>query len=116
VSAARAAQGYDIGTIARHLGQQVDLWSTDFPKVISSLESLDIQGPRGRITFDANHEIVVNMMVQQWNFGGSGPSREVVAKLEPSRTPDFGCGRIGFPKKLEIDRPDEEPTWEEKEE
>lgn len=115
-SAARAAQGYDIGTIALHLAGQVDEWNTDFPKIISSLQSFDFEGPRGRIKFDLNHEIVVDAMVQRWSFGNLGPSSEVLAKLGPSRTPDFGCGRIGFPKKPESDRPEEEPTWEEKEE
>jgi branched-chain amino acid transport system substrate-binding protein len=116
VSAARAADGYDIGTIALHLAQQRDQWSTDFPKVISSLEGLEFQGPRGRIKFDMNHEIIVDSMVQRWNLSNKDPSREVLAKLGPSRTPDFGCGRIGFPKKPGNERPEEEITWEEKHE
>jgi branched-chain amino acid transport system substrate-binding protein len=115
-SAARAAEGYDIGTIVRHLGQQVSLWNTDFPKVIASLQGLEFQGPRGKIAFDPNHEILVNMMVQQWTVKKNSASQEILAKLEASRTPDFGCGRIGFPKKQDVDRPEEEPTWEEKDE
>jgi hypothetical protein len=63
-----------------------------------------------------NHEIIVDSMVQRWNLSNKDPSREVLAKLGPSRTPDFGCGRIGFPKKPGNERPEEEITWEEKHE
>jgi len=115
-SATRAAEGYDIGVIALHLARQADRWSTDFPSIASSLETFEFTGPRGTIKFDLNHEMVLGTMVQSWNMEGGRPSQEILAQLGPSRTPDFGCGRIGFPKKPETEATEEEPIWEEKEE
>jgi len=116
VSAVRAAEGYDIGTIALHLAPQADRWTTDFPNIASSLEAFEFTGPRGTITFDLNHEIVVATMVQTLNMQGGRPSQEILTQLGLSRTPDFGCGRIGFPKKPETEAVEDEPIWEEKDE
>ena len=58
------------------------------------------------------------MMAVQWEVGRSDPTRKIVEKMGPCRTPDFGCGRIGFPKGPESETKDESDNtaWEENEE
>jgi hypothetical protein len=75
---------------------------------------MTIDGPRGKFTFDKNHEPVLEMLVQEWQFSGQTAHRKMVENIGPVKTPDLGCGRIGFPRKPESEIKDEEPVWEEK--
>jgi hypothetical protein len=76
---------------------------------------MEINGPRGQVRFDKNHEPVFEMSVQEWQRSGQSFKQEILAGLGTCQTPDFGCGRIGFPRKPESEVPDEEPVWQDKE-
>ena len=113
----RAAEGYDIAHVIFSVAQETGLRGNNAPKTIKAIEEIDIQGPRGRIQFDKNHEPILEVMVQQWEIDEGNPTRKVLEKLGPCRTPDFGCGRVGFPKRSENEKKEEaEPLWEEKDE
>ena len=115
--AERAAEGYDIAHVIFRVAQETGLRGNNAPKTIKAIEEIDIQGPRGRIQFDKNHEPILEVMVQQWEADEGDPTRKVLEKLGPCRTPDFGCGRVGFPKRPENEKKDDaEPLWEEKDE
>jgi branched-chain amino acid transport system substrate-binding protein len=96
---ARAAEGYDLAqAICKVVGKSGD--RNGNPKeLIRAMQELEIDGPRGRVRFDKNHEGIFDTMVQQWDVTGSAPTQKIVAKLGPCVSPDFGCGRVGFPPK-----------------
>jgi ABC-type branched-subunit amino acid transport system substrate-binding protein len=116
--ASRAAEGYDLAAVIFRALQETGLRDRDVSKTLRVIEDIDIQGPRGRILFDKNHEPILEVMAVQWEGGKSDPTRKIVEKLGPCRTPDFGCGRIGFPKRPEGATKDEtdKTIWEENEE
>lgn len=112
-----AAEGYDLAGIILSALREAGLRDKDVSKTIKVIEAIDMRGPRGRIQFDKNHEPILEIIVQEWETGGANPTRKVLEKLGPCRTPDFGCGRIGFPKRPESDKKeDTDIIWEEKEE
>jgi ABC-type branched-subunit amino acid transport system substrate-binding protein len=98
--AARAAQGYDLANI---------VWSAATAKadlsahsdLINFIRDFEISGPRGTVKFDKNHEPILETMIQEWIPGDSGVKRKIVEALGPCSSLDFGCGRVGFPKKPE---------------
>jgi ABC-type branched-subunit amino acid transport system substrate-binding protein len=111
---AKAAEGYDIA--AAICGALRDnSRERELIKLIKSIEEMEINGPRGQVRFDKNHEPVFEMSVQEWQRSGQSFKQEILAGLGPCQTPDFGCGRIGFPRKPESEVPDEEPVWQDKE-
>ncbi len=115
--ASRAAEGYDLAAVIFHAVQQSGLRDKDVSKTLKVIEEMDFRGPRGKIQFDKNHEPILEMMAVQWAAGGVNPERKIVERLGPCRTPDFGCGRTGFPKRPENEKKDEaDIIWEDKEE
>jgi ABC-type branched-subunit amino acid transport system substrate-binding protein len=111
---AKAAEGYDIAaTICGAL--RANSHERDLVKFIKAIEETEITGPRGKVRFDKNHEPVFEMSVQEWQRSGQSFDQKILAGLGPCQTPDFGCGRIGFPRKPESEIPDEEPVWQEQE-
>ena len=111
---AKAAEGHDIaaaicGALSRTAGE------TDLGKIIKAIEEIEIVGPRGKVRFDKNHEPLLEMSVQEWQRSGQSFKQKILENLGICQTPDFGCGRVGFPKRPGAEVPDEEPTWQEKE-
>jgi ABC-type branched-subunit amino acid transport system substrate-binding protein len=111
---ARAAEGYDLAQVilASERGDQSG--EKDIDRLVNAIAEMTINGPRGKFTFDKNHEPVLDMLVQEWQFSGQTPQRKMIENIGPVKTPDLGCGRIGFPRKPESEIKDEEPVWEEK--
>ncbi len=108
-----AAEGYDIAGIICKAVKNAGQSEWDHKKVVESIAQMEIDGPRGTVRFDKNHEPILNVMVQQWEMRGESRSRKVVENLGSCSSPDFGCGRIGFPRKPE---PPEEDQGEESKE
>ncbi len=110
---AKAAEGYDIAAaICRALSGNAG--ETDLSKIIKAVEEIEIVGPRGKVRFDKNHEPLLEMSVQEWQRSGQSFKQKIVESLGICQTPDFGCGRVGFPRKPEAEVPDEEPAQREK--
>jgi branched-chain amino acid transport system substrate-binding protein len=106
--AVRAAEGYDLAAIiSKCVGASSDELK-DLGKRAKFIEEMEIQGPRGKMSFDKNHEPILDMVVQEWELSGSGHRQKILENLGPCRTPDFGCGRIGFPRRPDADIRDEE--------
>ena len=101
--ATRAAEGYDLAGIICAVASR-NPQETDLNKLVALIQEMEIQGPRGKIRFDANHEPLVEAMVQEWVPDGKGHKQTIVANLGPATSLDFGCGRVGFPR-----RPETEP-------
>jgi branched-chain amino acid transport system substrate-binding protein len=111
---ARAAEGYDLAQVILAAAHADQSGEKDIEKLANRIAEMTIDGPRGKFTFDKNHEPVLDMLVQEWQFSGQTPHRKIVETIGPVKTPDLGCGRIGFPRKPESEIKDEEPVWEEK--
>jgi ABC-type branched-subunit amino acid transport system substrate-binding protein len=109
VDVARAAEGYDLANIVWSAGK-ANVHMGANPDLIKFVSEFEIDGPRGHVRFDKNHEPVLEVMVQEWIPGEPGMKREIVQNLGPCFSPDFGCGRVGFPKKPETPAPEEIPV------
>jgi len=110
--AARAAEGYDIAQIIVRASKDVLQEKSDFQTLLKYIEEMEIEGPRGKIRFDKNHEPILEFMVQEWEQADRSFKRKVVAELGPRPSLDFGCGRVGFPKKPEGEsKGEEESGW-----
>ncbi|MEW6114137.1 MAG: ABC transporter substrate-binding protein [Thermodesulfobacteriota bacterium] len=96
-SASRLAEGYEIAAAISHAVRQT---SEDTPigKIVDTLQESTIRGLRGKVTFDANHEPILEMMVREWELKGNTYLSRVVQNLGTVNSLDFGCGRVGFPK------------------
>lgn len=115
--AARAADGYDIAQIVIKSSRDAAGENPDRAALIKFVEDIELEGPRGKIRFDKNHEPLLDVMVQEWTFGGGVFSQKILANVGGCASPDFGCGRIGFPKRPEKDlKEEEEQGWLEHEE
>lgn len=112
---AKAAEGYDIAAAVCG-ALKANIREKDPIKIIKAIEEMEITGPRGKVRFDKNHEPLFEMSIQEWQRSGKSFKQKIVASLGSCQTPDFGCGRIGFPRRPESEMPDEEPVWQEKEE
>ena len=107
-SAARAAEGYDIAqAICKVLEKHPDE-KQGTAEIVTSLEGIEINGPRGKVTFDKNHEPIVECFVRKWDKEENKLVSHTVEPLGEVKSIDFGCGRVGFPK-----RPDDTPVEEE---
>lgn len=107
-NAVRAAEGYDIAAIITKCAGASPEELNDLVKRVKLIEEMEIEGPRGKIRFDKNHEPILDMMVQEWDSTGPGYKQKIVENLGPCQTPDFGCGRLGFPRRPDADIRDEE--------
>ena len=72
-------------------------------KLIGIIEQLEIDGPRGKISFDKNHVPILDVMVQEWKQDGNAIRQRIVQNLGQQKSLDFGCGRVGFPKRQEVE-------------
>ncbi len=109
------AQGYDIASVLYSCIQKGLFAEGASEKPAEYISKLTIDGPRGKIQFDANREAIVPMAVGHWVTDPNGGIKRVVdADLDQCRSIDFGCGGVGFP-----DRPEQAPVdsnqglWEE---
>ncbi|MGO9123236.1 MAG: ABC transporter substrate-binding protein [Desulfomonilaceae bacterium] len=102
----RAAEGYDLAGIVFRISElnPDQRGQTELIKFVSEIE---IVGPRGKLRFDKNHEPILEAMVQQWIPEGQGFKQEIIENIGSSSSVDFGCGRIGFPKRPESGPADE---------
>lgn len=107
-SAETAAQGYDIAQVilkaTEKLGAHGEGKATELIEII---EGLEIEGPRGKIRFDKNHEPILDAHIAQWEWDGKTLHRRHVKDLGACRSLDFGCGRVGFPPKPRSDEPED---------
>ncbi len=102
----RAAEGYDLGSIiSRISGLNPDQRGQD--ELIKFVSEIEIVGPRGKLRFDKNHEPILEAMVQQWIPEGQGFKQQIIENIGSCSSVDFGCGRIGFPKRPESGPADE---------
>lgn len=109
----RAAQGYDAAALVWQALRVTTGESADLPRLITAVEEAEVEGARGKLRFDRNHEPVLDMMVQEWEVKDKPVQRKVVANLGSITSPDFGCGKVGFPPRPEgefpeNDRPEDE--------
>jgi ABC-type branched-subunit amino acid transport system substrate-binding protein len=109
--AARAAEGYDIAQIIYEVSGGLTRVPTETAELIKSIEQIEIDGPRGKIRFENNHEPIVDVRVQEWEISGKALRPKTVAELGTCLSLDFGCGRVGFPKKPLAEQ-EEEPEGE----
>ncbi|MEW6138269.1 MAG: ABC transporter substrate-binding protein [Thermodesulfobacteriota bacterium] len=99
-SAERAAEGYDIAqVILKAWEKQGESEKGRIPGLTKIVEELQIEGPRGKIRFDKNHDPILETHVAQWEWSGKGLQRTGFRDLGVSRSADFGCGKVGFPSK-----------------
>lgn len=108
-----AATGFDIAGII-NLAVKSDA-DREYRDIIKAIEGMTLEGPRGKISFDKNHEPVMDILLQKLEKAGTGLKQTIVADLGSCRTADFGCGRVGFPKKPESDIKEEETIWDDRE-
>lgn len=113
--ASRAAEGYDVAAIICSAASAI-AGDTDPAKLIEAIQRMEIQGPRGKLSFDANHEPVLEVMVQEWAPDGKGFKQTILDNLGAAKSLDFGCGRVGFPRRPQNESKEEaldEPKGEE---
>jgi ABC-type branched-subunit amino acid transport system substrate-binding protein len=106
-NAVRAAEGYDTASVIVKAAETGDVAKRETENLIKFIEKMEIKGPRGKILFDKNHEPILNVFVQQWESRRNVLRQKIVKGLGVATSPDFGCGRVGFPKKSELEQQDE---------
>ena len=106
--AARAAEGYDIAHVISQASRQYDPGSGNTARIAEFIAQMEIEGPRGKIRFDKNHEPVLDVHVREWELIGRAFKEKTVQELGTCASLDFGCGRVGFPEKPAAE-PEEEP-------
>ncbi|MGC9028551.1 MAG: ABC transporter substrate-binding protein [Desulfomonilaceae bacterium] len=112
----RAAEGYDIASMVALSVKGVS-WDAQNPSpLIAYLENLSIQGPRGVIAFDKNHEPILDMAIREWSRSPHGLQPRTLQEIPGVRSLDFGCGKVGFPQKPSGETKEEGPLWEDLEE
>jgi hypothetical protein len=90
------------------MAEHMESTKGDESSISDHIPNLKIEGPSGTIRFDANHESVANVFVQEWKAVKGKLSRTKLADLGEFPSLDFGCGKVGFPKRPEIDLPEPE--------
>ncbi|MFH1116610.1 MAG: ABC transporter substrate-binding protein [Pseudomonadota bacterium] len=114
-NAVRAAEGYDIASVVFEATKTQDAAQGETDNLIKSIEKMEIRGPRGKIVFDKNHEPILDVFVRQWASRGGALRQEIVQELGTAASRDFGCGRVGFPKKTDLELQDEKRREEQEE-
>jgi ABC-type branched-subunit amino acid transport system substrate-binding protein len=110
VDSARAAEGYDMAHAICQAVQQAGRETADSSVLVKGLEKLEIDGPRGVVRFDKNHELILTTIVQEWSFKANSLQRQILKNLGAVTSPDFGCGRVGFPKRPELESQEDETS------
>ncbi|MFH0824009.1 MAG: ABC transporter substrate-binding protein [Pseudomonadota bacterium] len=105
--ASRAAEGYELAAFILGAVRQTGVGKTDQHEIIKAMENMEVDGPRGKVRFDRNHEPIVESYLQEWKLDGGAPRIESIESLGPAKSNDFGCGRVGFPKRTGPEEPDE---------
>lgn len=111
----RAAEGYDIAQIICRAVLNLQAETSDLSRLIKVIEDMEVEGFRGKVRFDKNHEAILNMMVQEWELRGRTLYPKIVDDLGPISSPDFGCGRVGFPKRPDADSREPEQAGDDSE-
>jgi len=114
--AERAAEGYDIAKTIDLSTRHVTWDDQDRVPLAKYIENLELDGSRGRLTFDKNHDAIVDMVIQEWHFTGRAVESKAVHEIPEVKSLDFGCGKIGFPRRPDAESRDGESLWEEIEE
>ena len=104
--AVRAAEGYDLADIVSRIAS-LGAEQRDPAELIKFVSQIEVVGPRGKLRFDKNHEPILEAMIQQWIPEGQSFKQEIIEDVGSVSSIDFGCGRVGFPK-----RPDSGQTEE----
>ncbi len=111
-----AAEGYDIANVIDLCTNNVSWENDNTSALIEFMENLSINGPRGVLKFDKNHEPILDMVIQEWQFSNSQPHPKLLQEVPGVLSLDFGCGKVGFPQRPRGDVTDEGPLWEDIEE
>ncbi len=98
----RAAEGYDIANLICNVLEKLPNPATPLSETIKAIEEAKIEGTRGIITFDKNHEPILQAMVREWERDGDKLGSRIVENLGEIKSLDFGCGRVGFPTRREL--------------
>jgi branched-chain amino acid transport system substrate-binding protein len=109
--AVKAAEGFDLAKIIGAALEQTKGETKDIARIAGFIEQFQWDGPRGKVQFDKNHEPIVPVRVQSWESGGKTPKRKVIAELGQARSLDFGCGKVGYPKRPEPEQKEEEALF-----
>ncbi len=96
-NAARAAEGYDMAAVICAAIANLKGGSIVFSRVLQFIGGMQLEGARGKLSFDKNHQPIMEGYVQEWNLAGGSWKQNIVTSIGECRSPDFGCGRIGFP-------------------
>lgn len=115
-SAERAAEGYDMARIIDLSTRHVTWDELDRVPLAKYIEHLELEGSRGRLTFDKNHDPIMDMVIQEWHFTGRAVESKAVHEIPEVKSLDFGCGKIGFPRRPDGEARDQESLWEDIEE
>ena len=113
--AVRAAEGYDLADIVSRIAG-LGAEQRDPAELIKFVSQIEVVGPRGKLRFDKNHEPILEAMIQQWIPEGQSFKQEIIEDVGSVSSIDFGCGRVGFPKRpdsgqseeLQLDTGDDE--------
>jgi len=112
-SISSAAEGYDIAQVVCKAVMNSPKVLSDQSELCRFIEDVEIDGPRGKITFDKNHEPIIEAYVQEISASNRSYSYNIVSELGKVASLDFGCGKVGFPKKPELDLKPEDDVWSE---
>lgn len=115
-SAVRAAEGYDMASVIVRAAETEYVAKRQTDEIIKFIEKIEINGPRGKVLFDKNHEPILDVFVQQWESRGGTVNQHIVQDLGAATSLDFGCGRVGFPKKTDLEMQDEKSRDEQPDE
>ncbi len=107
-----AVAGFDTATVIFESFRVLQEKTREAPLLVDHIANSEFSGAR-KFTFDKNHEPLVEGFLLESIISGGTIKSSVRESLGIVSTPDFGCGRIGFPKKPETEIKDEEPFWDE---
>jgi branched-chain amino acid transport system substrate-binding protein len=114
-NAERAAEGYDIAGLVTHVVSTLDGRPWDPSAAVDTLEGANFSGFRGPVRFDANHEPILELVVEEWRAIGASYRRHSLERLGEVSSLDFGCGRVGFPERPDRGLFEDEPLEEDAE-
>ncbi|MEW6350500.1 MAG: ABC transporter substrate-binding protein [Thermodesulfobacteriota bacterium] len=94
---ARVAEGYDIAAVITDALSRRKADKFEHSEILQLMKEAEVEGCRGKLRFDKNHEPVLNGLLQEWAFKAGEWQHQVIESIGECRSPDFGCGRVGFP-------------------
>lgn len=100
-----AAEGYAICDAMLKIAEHREAAGGNATDISGLLSELTMTGPAGTIRFDANHQSIPSVILTEWTAAGGKVRRKKLADLGECPSLDFGCGKVGFPKRREIDLP-----------